>query len=598
MGDEEQAKALFFEALDFLDRKDFAAAEVRLREALRIVPYRVSALTNLAIALGRQGKLAEAIVAAERAVDLAPDNLDGWLAFGSALTEVRLLDEALAAMNAAISRAPENAAVLAARGKVFGTMGQFDSAVADLEAALKIDPSPAEVRAMLFSAKLQACDWRGLDIVIDTLLAQLRNEDAAFNPHILFGIPSTPADHLICASRFSARRHPAMAPLYRGERYDNERVRIAYVSGDFRQHPLPQLLAGTFEHHDRDRFETIGISFGVDDQSPIRERISKSFDRFIDVRGTSDADIAALIHRERIDIAVDLGGFTNGGRPGVFAMRPAPIQVSYLGFAGTSGSPYLDYIIADRIVIPEQEYRYYTEKIVWMPDTYYPHDSRRAIAPITPTREEEGLPHTGFVFGSFNNSRKLLPEIFGVWMHLLKEVEGSVLWLLQASDTARARLRQEAEASGVSPTRLVFALRAPTERHLARQRLADLLLDSPVRNAHTTTCDALWAGVPILTLTGQTFPGRVATSILLAAGLPELVTQSFDAYVVAALRLARQPAALARVRERVASCRRSPLFDTALYTRHLEAAYFGMVERHRQGDVPAAIQVPAEAPNL
>jgi predicted O-linked N-acetylglucosamine transferase (SPINDLY family) len=383
-----------------------------------------------------------------------------------------------------------------------------------------------------------------------------------------------------------------MPPLWQGERYAHERIRIAYLSPDFREHPVAYVIAGLIEHHDRDRFEVFGFSLGSDDGSPFRDRIMRGFERFFDVTGKSDADVAQVLRGEEIDIAVDLAAYTVGGRPRVFAMRPAPVQVNFLGFPGTTGSPAIDYIVADPVVIPADQRIHYSEKVVWLPDSYFPNDDKRAIASGTPSRQAEGLPEAAFVFGSFNNSYKITPEIFDVWMGLLRDVPGSVLWLKSSDGAVADNLRREALMRGIAAERLIFARRVPLDEHLARHRLADLMLDTPLYNAHTTACDALWAGAPFLTLSGGTFAARAATSILLALDMPELVTTSMEMYVETALRLARTPAELAGIRTRIAANRTTaPLFDTALFTAHLESAYVQMTERHSRGEPPEAFAV-------
>jgi protein O-GlcNAc transferase len=592
MTDVELAKAYFFEALDLLDRKDYAAAEIRLRDALRIVPDRISALTNLSAALLRQDKAEEAIEVARRSVMLAPENVEGWLVLGSSLSKERQLDDALTAMDRAVALGPNSAQMWMGRATVLTEMKRYDAAIADFETARRLNPAEPELGGLLVSAKMHACDWRHLEDETAAFLADLRNSSAISNPFMVLAMPSTPADQLACATRYAAREYPVMPPLYRGERYEHSRIRVAYVSGDFRQHPLAQLMAGIFEHHDRLQFETFGVSYGPNDGSELRQRLTRGFDRFIDVAGRSDTEVAELLHRAQIDVAVDLGGFTSGGRPHIFAMRPAPVQVSYLGYPGTSGSPAIDYIFADEIVIPADQQQYYSEKVVWLPGTYYPNDSLRRIAPETPTRKAAGLPDSGFVFCSFNNSYKITPEVFDIWMPLLREIDGSVLWLMASNPSVPDNLRREAASRGVSPERLIFAPFAPTDEHLARHRLADLFLDTTHYNAHTTACDALWAGLPVLTCTGDTFTSRVATSLLNAVGLPELAVTSLEEYAGLALHLA-QDSALATIKSRLAANRdTTALFDTARLTRHLEAAYATMVDRSRSGKLPEALKIP------
>jgi predicted O-linked N-acetylglucosamine transferase (SPINDLY family) len=391
-----------------------------------------------------------------------------------------------------------------------------------------------------------------------------------------------------------ANNYPASAKqIWQGEKYNHDRIRVAYLSADFRQHAASFVMAGMFECHDRSRFEMTAISFGVDDGSEIRRRVKASFERFIDARLYSDEQIADLVRSLEIDIAVDLMGFTTDSRTGVFARRAAPVQAHYMGYPGTMGASYIDYIIGDRIVIPESERQHYSEKIVSLPNSYFVNDFRREVAERTFTRTELGLPSTGFVFCCFNSSHKITPSVFDRWMRILQQVEGSVLWLLQANAKAADNLRREARLRGVDPNRLVFAGRMPPSEHLARHRAADLFLDTLPYNAHTTASDALWAGLPVLTCIGDTFVGRVAASLLQAICLPELITATLDHYERLALELATNPAKLSTIRSKLASNRlAAPLFDTQLFTRHIETAYAAMHERHQAGLPPRDIVVP------
>jgi predicted O-linked N-acetylglucosamine transferase (SPINDLY family) len=351
-------------------------------------------------------------------------------------------------------------------------------------------------------------------------------------------------------------------------------------------------MAELFERHDRRRFEIIGVSFGADDGSEIRARVIKAFDRYYDVRVKSDADTAALVSELEVDIAVDLNGYTESARPAVFAQRPAPVQVSYLGFLGTLSADFIDYVIGDDTVLPPALQPYYTERIVRLPHCFQVNDSTRRIAAHTPTRAEAGLPECGFVFCCFNGNYKITAPVFGIWMRLLEAVDGSVLWLIRSNDTAATHLRQQAVARGVDPARLVFAAKTDPENHLARHRLADIFLDTLPINAGATASDALWAGLPIVTRMGATFPGRISASLLRAVGLGELVTHTAEDYEALALALARDPARLAAIRRKLADNRLThPLFDTDRFRRHIEAAYTTMWEMHRRGESPRSFRV-------
>jgi predicted O-linked N-acetylglucosamine transferase (SPINDLY family) len=363
------------------------------------------------------------------------------------------------------------------------------------------------------------------------------------------------------------------------------RLRIGYLSADFHQHATAYLAAGLFEQHDRSRFQIFAYSTGRGDNSPMRARLERAFDRFVDVHHQDPLAIADTIRRDAIDILVDLKGHTEGATPVVLARHPAPIQVHYLGYPGTLGGGLVDYLIADPVVAPAEHASDYAEALAVLPDAYQINDRDRPIAP-TPSRRSVGLPETGFVFCSFNQTYKLNPAVFDAWIGILKAVPDSVLWLLSraADDPAIANLQREAQARGVAPARLVFAPRCPNPEHLARYRHADLFLDTWPYNAHTTASDALWAGCPVLTLEGSTFAGRVAASLVAAAGLPELVAPSVDAYVTQAIALAGDGDARSRLRAHLAGPgRASPLFDTRSTTRALEAAYETMAGQFRTG---------------
>jgi predicted O-linked N-acetylglucosamine transferase (SPINDLY family) len=350
---------------------------------------------------------------------------------------------------------------------------------------------------------------------------------------------------------------------------------------------VPFLLAGVLEHHDRSKFETYGVSLGPNDRSAMRARLENAFTHFLDVPNLPDAEIAGLLRVHEIDIAIDLNGYTAGARPGILGRRAAPVQVNYLGYPGTMGADAIDYIIADRVLIPPEHRQFYSEQVVWLPDTYQANDSSRVLL-SPPSRAEMGLPEDTFVFCCFNANHKILPDSFGRWMTILRGTANTVLWLLEDNAAAAANLRIAAQAHGVAPERLVFAAHERPDRHLARIALADLVLDSLPYGAHTTSSDALWAGVPVLTLLGATFAGRVAASLLSAIGIPELITQSAEEYQTLACELAQNRDFYATFRSRLARNRETmPLFDTNRMTRNLEAAYTIMWERHQRGEFPA-----------
>lgn len=385
--------------------------------------------------------------------------------------------------------------------------------------------------------------------------------------------------------------------MWAGERYDNPRIRVGYLSGEFRQQATAVLITELFELHDKSRFELFAFDNGWDDASELRGRIKRAFHEIVDISRLADVEAAAAIRQRRIDILVNLNGYFGHGRQGVFSYKPSPVQVNYLGFPGTIGADYIDYIIADRHVIPPGHEAHYTEQVVYLPDTYQVNDSKRKISDDTPARAEAKLPEKGFVFCCFNNNYKITPDIFALWMRLLRKVEGSVLWLLEDNAAVPSNLRREAESQGVAIERIVFAKRAQLDQHLARHRLADLFLDTLPYNAHTTASDALWTGLPLLTCQGTTFPGRVAASLLHAVGLPELITYSAQEYEARALELAAAPARLAEIRTKLMRNRtRRPLFDADRFRRQLESAYMMMWNRQVRGEPSAGFAVqPCQA---
>jgi predicted O-linked N-acetylglucosamine transferase (SPINDLY family) len=401
-------------------------------------------------------------------------------------------------------------------------------------------------------------------------------------PFSFLAVSDSAVDQLCCAQVHAAHKFPAPPAPWSGRRYGHERIRLAYLSADFHDHATARLTAGLFEHHDRSRFEVIGVSYGRQRRDAMRARLEKAFDRFVDVSSKADREVASLLREAEVDLAIDLKGYTQDARPGILAARAAPSQVSYLGFPGTLGAAFVDYLIVDRHLIREGEAAHYAEKLVYLPDSYQANDSAREIAPTVQERAAAGLPPRGFVFCCFNASYKIVPAMFDVWMRLLRDFDGSVLWLFEDNADAVRNLRREAGRRGVSGDRLVFAPRAAPPEHLARHALADLFLDTLPYGAHTTASDALWAGLPVLTCTGAAFAGRVATSLLQAIGVPELIAADLASYEARARALAGNPAELAALREKLARNRLThPLFDTARFARNLEAAFVSIWQREQ-----------------
>ena len=538
----------------------------------------------------------EALSAFDKALALKPDLGKACLGRGNVFFDLKRYEDALAAYDKALALEPDLAEACFGRGNLFYSLKRFEEAFAAYDKAFTLKPDLAEAEGARLSAKMHLCDWRDFRAECEHLISAVNDNKQNADSFAFLAIPSSPQDQIKCAKLWVTKKYPPSdKPIWRGEIYNHSRIRVAYLSADFRDHPVSYLMAGVFEQHDRNRFETIAISFGPDTPNDMLTRLKSAFDQFIDVKTRNDADVAKLLRELEVDIAVDLMGYTAHLRTGIFAHRPAPIQVNYLGYPGTMGANYIDYLIADPILIPESHYQNYLEKIVRLPNSYMPNDdSKRLIAEKSFDRAECGLPQTGLVFCCFNNVYKFNPDLFDSWARILKAVDGSVLWLSAANKIAIANLSNEISARGVNPNRLIFAPRlASSAEHLARHRLADLFLDTLPYNAHTTASDALLAGLPVITRIGETFAGRVAASLLTAIDLPELVTQTQDEYEKLAIELATDPAKLAHIKNRLAENRlTSPLFNTQLFTRHLERAYEAMHQRYMSGSPPDHIQTP------
>ena len=535
----------------------------------------------------------EALASYDRALALNGGFAEALNNRGATLAALKRYDEALRSYSRALAVRPDFAEALQNRGATRTSLGRHEAASEDLERALRLNPDLPFARGTLLHSRMHNCDWRTYAQESRRVVADVHAGNRGAEPFMFLAISDSSQDQLRCARTWVRDQCPPSAStVWTGGQYRHDRIRLAYVSSDFRSHPLGHLMAALFEQHDRARFETIAVSLGRDDHSAMRSRLEGAFDRFIDVQRQSDRDVVKLMREMEVDIAVDRNGFTTGARPGIFALRASPIQVNYLAYPGTMGADFIDYLIADEMIVPRDQQRSYAERVVYLPDSYQVNDAGRRIAERTPTRKEVGLPDRGFVFCSFNNHYKIMPQLFDIWMSMLRQVDKSVLWLIDGTATMRRNLWREAAARGIDPQRLVFAPRMATADHLARHRLADLFVDTLPYNAHTTASDALWAGLPVLTCAGTTFAGRVAASLLRAVGLPELVACSLDEYLSLALRLAKEPATLEEIRQKLVRNRAiAPLFDTDRFRRHIEAAYVEMWERHQRGESPASFAV-------
>jgi len=577
-------------ALRSLGRLEEALAQYQ--KAIELRPHYAEAYNSLGNTLRMLGRSEDALARYRKALDVRPDYVDAQVNLGAALGALGRQQEAIAEYERALAIDPHDCNALSGRGHALARLKRHSDAIASFERALAVDPEHIDSLTGLMLAATDTCDWARTAKLRHRAIARV-TAGQLVDPFTFLGYCSDPSLQLACAKTYIRYKVPELPPrLWSGGSWRNDKIRIGYLASGFHEHPTGYLSAGLIEIHDRSMFQIIGISAGPDDGSEIRARLMRAFDQFHDVRSKNDREVAALIHDMQIDILVDRTGYTANARSELLACRPAPIQVNYIGFPGTLGAEFYDYVIADRIVLPFDQQRFYTENIVHLPDSYLVTDSKLAIAASAPSRRQAGLPEHGFVFCCFNNNYKITAPVFDAWMRLLQRVDGSVLWLLRANAAAEENLRREAAARGVDPARLRFADRMKLDAHLARHRLADLFLDTLPYNAHTTATDALWAGLPLVTCCGEAFAGRVAASLLHAIGLPELATHSLDEYEALALRIATDPALPRRLRDKLRQNRTTcPLFDTEKYRRHIEAGYVKMWELWQRGEPPRSFAV-------
>jgi predicted O-linked N-acetylglucosamine transferase (SPINDLY family) len=609
-------------------RRGLAQAE-RLQDALAGSDLGLAMMPASAEMKSNIKRYRRARVDATREVSENPSNGAAWQRLGDSLSGLKRYREAVVCYDKALALAPNNTSVWKKRegaaelggqaaglpyvqpdqqdanawavqaGRFFSTH-RFAEALDASDRALALHPGNVAAARIGIRSRLFACDWRKREADERQIAEGLKAGVHFTTPFFHRAMSDSEADSLSIARIWAKGFPESVTPLWRGERYRHDKIRLAYLSTDFRDHVVADTIVGCFEHHDRTRFETVAVSLGPNDKSEMRRRLESVFDRFVDVEGASEVRIASKLRELEIDIAIDLNGNSGEGRPEVLAHRPAPVQVNYLGYPGTMGASYMDYIIADPVVIPDGNRIHYAEHVAYLPHTYMPHDRARPIRARTPSRAAAGLPEKGFVFACHNAEYKIGPAVFEVWMRLLQAVDGSVLWLRSINSSAMSNLRREAKARGIAPERLVLAPRVRhSADHLARLRLADLFLDTIPYNAHASACDALWAGLPVLTCMGNTFAARVAASVLGAIGLPELVTTSLTEYETLARTLALNPGRLDAIRAKLIRNRDTePLFDTARFTRDLEAAYTIMWERQQAGLPAASFSVAGESASL
>lgn len=555
--------------------------------ALAADPANPMVLNAQGVALRRLGRPEEALTAYDRALALSPGFVDALCNRGGALSDLGRFDQALAAHDQACAAAPNHSQPLANRAALLMLLGRPAEAALDLERVVALDPRHPRAVGDLLHARRLVCDWRDDAALLAAIRAELEAGRAAVGPFAALSAFDDPALHRVVAGLAAPTAAPT--PVW-PPRPPGDRIRVAYLSADLHDHATARLMAGLLEAHDRERFEIIALSYGPDLGGALRERIDATFERRIDVRRMSDAAVASLARELGVDIVVDLKGYTQDGRPGILAHRAAPVQVSWLGYPGTLAAPYVDYAVADAVVLPPGAEGDWSEAVVRLP-LYQPNDAL-AAPEATASRADAGLPDDALVFACLNNPAKITPETFVAWMAILEGAPGAVLWLYEGSPGVAANLRARAEEAGIDPERLIFAAPAPHADHLARQGLADLVLDTWPYGAHTTASDALRMGVPLLTLPGKSFASRVGASLLTALGLPELIAPDVQAYVAAAVRLASDRAALQALKTRLdKSLRTSSVFDPVAFARHLEAAFQALHTRARADLSPAGLDI-------
>jgi len=605
--------ACVFESLGDLSR-----AVEHYNRALEIVPDNFEALLNRGVVLTRLGRLSEAFENNRRLAAAHPQRVESHFNLAEVALAASLYEDALLSSERALALDPQHTNAMLDRGLALAALGRLTEAQEVLERAKALgaqihrvasgapknpgDPvelNAGEIFVTRAYERLEACDWTGFQdlatrfaaLIDDGMFTSAGSPALGFRAMML-GLPQP--RQLLLARRIATRWATIHTTTFAGSRRAPDgKIRVGYVSSDFRDHPMGHITARLFEHHDETRCELFAFALAADDGSEYRRRIVDACDHFTDASELSNELLVRTIRQHGIDVLVNLNGYTTNHRTEIFAMRAAPVQVSYFGFPGTMGAQFMDYLIADRIVVPERDAQWYTESLAWLPHCYFSADRDEPLLP-PPPREAVGLPHQGVVFCDFNQHVKITPDVFAIWMRILTRVPGSVLWLL--AGPGEANLRRYAEAAGVDPGRLVFAARLPRPRHLARTRLADLVLDTRPCNAHTTAADALRAGVPVLTCPGETFASRVAASLACAAGLHELVVRDMEAYEALAVALAHDPQRLGSLKRALAAGLQTlPVFDAAGRARELESAYSEMVARQRRELPPAAFSVPAGA---
>lgn len=562
--------------------KDYKKSSELISEAIKINSKDAEAYNNMGIVSKKLNQFNIAYNNFCSAIKLKPDYAEAHNSCGVILKELEKEENAIKSFKLAIKFEKNYAEAYYNLGHIFFERKKYNEALQNFYQSYKINPKLNYLLSSIIFTKHRICEWNSFDKDLLDLENVILNEKKKINPFLTLSFYESPQLQKTSAEIFVKNEYDVQnTQNYKFHNQTKKKIRIAYYSADFRNHPMSYLLANLYELHDKNKYEVIGISFGPYKDDEMRKRVSNAFDKFYDLRLKTEDEIVKFSRELKIDIAIDLMCFTKYHKFGIFVKRCAPIQVNYLGYPGTSGTNYLDYIIADKILIPKESQKYYSEKIVYLPDTYQANDSTKKISDKIFTREELGLPKDGFVFCCFNNNYKITPQVFNVWMRLLKRVENSVLWILSENINISKNLKKEATLRGIDFNRIVFAERIKMNEHLARQKVADLFIDTFPYTGHTTVSDALWVGLPVLTRIGKSFASRVSSSLLNAIGLSVLVTNSEKEYEDLAIELATNSLKLEEIRNKLKNNKNTkPLFNTQIFARNIEKTYSLMYERY------------------
>ena len=577
----------------FFKKKKYSLAIDFINKAIKINPKFAENYNEKGVAFTELKKHQSAIECYDKAININPKYFDALYNKGVVLHELRKLEEAIENYDKALIINSNHVLALNNKGFALQQLKRFNEALDSYNKALKIDPNFNFLLGKIIHTKNLLCNWDFLEKDLENLKNEINNNKTSTLPFATLSLYDLPKLHKKTAEiwikkNFENKKILEFLPKYK----KNKKIKIGYYSADFHNHATSLLIAEMLELHNKSKFELFGFSFGPDKNDDMRKRVSKCFNSFFDVRLKSDDEIVKISRDLKIDIAIDLKGITTDERFGIFINRCAPIQVSFLGYPGTSGAKFIDYIVADKILIPEENQKYFTEKVIYMPNSYQPNDSTKKISKKTLNRKDFGLPKNSFVFCCFNQNYKITPNIFNIWMKLLKKKNQSVLWLINDSDEGAKNLKKEAKKREINPDRIIFANRMSVSDHLARHKLADLFVDTFPYSAHTTCSDSLWSGLPVVTLMGNSFASRVGGSLLKAVGLNDLITTTTAEYENLNLELANNPKKLMNIRKKLENNRfKMPLFDTKTYTKNLESSYTKIYERYHEEKLPKNIIV-------